>query len=236
MEKKAKLTEQKVDFAHPIGSPHRSACPSASCEANRGASQKRSSGGGSNPAPVAGAGEQRRDSLAAQLRTGNRAAAAELVDIYYRRIYLFMRRLGHSCQVSEDLTQQSFLQAWQHIGRLRDGKALNGWLYRIAGNVSNLYWRKHKAEKLVSTEGIDVPQSSETGSDKIADYEQLGQLKNAVVRLPGKLRQAVVLHYMQHLTIAQAAEAAGVRQGTFKSRLSRALKALRKQVNLKSQI
>jgi len=75
-----------------------------------------------------------------------------------------------------------------------------------------------------------VPHSSETGSDKIADYEQLGQLKNAVVRLPGKLKQAVVLHYMQHLTIAQAAEAAGVRQGTFKSRLSRALKALRKQV------
>jgi len=237
MKKKAKLTEQKVDFAHPIN-------------------RQRDAAGNKEPPPFCFAktkqrGEQRRDSLVAQLRTGSRAAAAELVDIYYRRIYLFMRRLGHSCQVSEDLTQQSFLQAWQHIGRLRDGKALNGWLYRIAGNVSNLYWRKHKAEKLVShrdslrsIEGIDVPHTGEAGSaarrpqaeDKIADYEQLGWLKNAVARLPGKLRQAVVLHYMQHLTIAQAAEAAGVRRGTFKSRLSRALKALRKQVNLKSQI
>ncbi len=205
MEKKAKLTEQKVGFAHPIS---------------------RQRDVDSNKEHL----EQRRDSLAARIRAGNRAAAAELVDIYYQQIYLFMRRLGHNGQVSEDLTQQSFLQVWQHIGRLRDGKALNAWLYRIAANVSKLYWRRHKAGRAVSIEGIDVPQSSEAASDRIGDYEQLGQLKNAVVRLPEKLRQAVVLHYMQRLTIAEAAEVAGIRQGTFKSRLNRALKALRKQV------
>ena len=205
MEKKAKLTEQKADFAHPISK-------------QTGVNGKQEHL------------EKRRDSLAARLRTGNRAAAAELVDIYYQQIYLFMRRLGHKGQVSEDLTQQSFLQAWQHIGQLRDGKALNAWLYRIAGNVSRLYWRKHKAGRSVSIEAIDVPQSSKVESDKIEDYEQLGRLKNAVVRLPAKLRQAVVLHYMQHLTISEAALAAGVTQGTFKSRLGRALKALRKQV------
>ena len=205
MEKKAKLTEQKGGFAHPT---------SRQRDVDRNKEHL----------------EQRRDSLAARIRAGNRAAAAELVDIYYQQIYLFMRRLGHNGQVSEDLTQQSFLQAWQHIGRLRDGKALNAWLYRIAANVSKLYWRRHKAGRVVSIEGIDVPQSSEAASDRIGDYEQFGRLKNAVVRLPEKLRQVVVLHYMQHLTIAQAAEAAGVRQGTFKSRLNRALKALRKQV------
>ena len=174
--------------------------------------------------------EKRRDSLAARLRAGDRLAATELVDIYYEQIYLFMRRFGHSCQVSEDLTQESFLQAWQHIGELRDGKALNSWLYRIAGNVSKLYWRRHKGEDAVSIEGIAVPDGGETECDKVGHYEQLGQLKNAVARLPGKLRQAVILHYMQHLTIAEAAEAIGVREGTFKSRLNRALKALRKQV------
>jgi RNA polymerase sigma-70 factor (ECF subfamily) len=205
MKKKAELTEQKVGFAHPI-------------EVQRDVSNNKEHL------------EQRRDSLAARLKAGNRKAAAELVDIYYQQIFLFMRRLGHSGHVSEDLTQQSFLQAWQHIGQLRDSKALNGWLYRIAGNVSKLHWRKHKADRLVSLEGIDVPQGGETESGKIGDYEQLGRLKNAVVRLPGKLRQVVVLHYMQHLTIAEAAEAAGVRQGTFKSRLNRALNALRKQV------
>lgn len=174
--------------------------------------------------------EQRRNSLAARLRAGNRAAAAELVDIYYKQIYVFFRRLGHSCQASEDLTQESFLAAWQHIGQLRSGKTLNSWMYRIAGNLSRLYWRRHKLGKAVSLEGIDVPDSGEPECDKTGNLEQLGRLKNAIAMLPIKLRQAVVLHYMQHLTIAEAAEAAGVRQGTFKSRLNRALRILRVQI------
>lgn len=172
--------------------------------------------------------QQNRDSLAARLKAGDREAAAELVDLYYQQIYLFMRRLGHSRQVSEDLTQESFLSAWGHIRQLRDGRALNGWLYRIAGNASKLYWRKHAGSKTAGLNGIDVADNSEPATDKAGRYEQLDQLKDAVARLSMKLRQAVVLHYMQHLTIAEAAEAAGVREGTLKSRLSRALKVLRK--------
>ncbi len=173
---------------------------------------------------------QRRDSLVARLRAGDRTAASELVDEYYEQIYLFMRRLGHDRQVSEDLTQESFFSAWHHIGQLRDGKALNSWLYRIAGNVSRLYWRKHKHKEVTGIEGLDVPDSGEGRSDKVAHYEQLEQLKAAVAALPAKLRQTIVLHYMQQLTIAEAADAAGVRQGTFKSRLNRALQALREIV------
>jgi RNA polymerase sigma-70 factor (ECF subfamily) len=174
--------------------------------------------------------ERKRNSLAARLKEGDRSAAAELVDVYYQQIYLYMRRLGHNRQVSEDLTQESFLQAWQHINGLRDGRALNSWLYRIAGNISKRYWRKHRGKDAISIEGIAVADSSEVDVDKMGRYEQIGQLRKAVSRLPVKLRQVIVLHYMQHLSIAEAAEAVGVREGTFKSRLSRALKALRKQI------
>lgn len=207
MAKKAKLTEQKTGFAHQID--------------GQGDADKKDK-----------YLDELRDSLAARLRAGDHAAADEFVDMYNEQIFLFMRRLGHDRQVSEDLTQESFIQAWQHISQLRNGKALNGWLYRIASNVSKLYWRKHKGREMASIEGvgIDVPENSEAGSDIVEHYEQLGRLKNAVAYLPEKLRQAVVLHYMQHLTIAEAAEAAGVREGTFKSRLNRALETLRKQV------
>ena len=174
--------------------------------------------------------QERQVSLAGRLCAGERAAAEELVDIYYERIYLFMRRLGHSCQVSEDLTQESFLAAWQHIGQLRSGKMLNSWLYRIAVNISKKHWRRHSVRRAVSIEGVDVPDNSEAGSDSVEHFEQLGQLKKAVAMLPIKLRQSVVLHYMQHLSIAEAAEAAGVGEGTFRSRLNRALKALRGQI------
>lgn len=207
MAKKAKLIEQKAGFAHPISGP---------IGVNKRVKHLK----------------EHRDSLAARLRAGDRSAAAEFVDMYHEQIYLFMRRLGHNRQVSEDLTQESFLRAWQHISQLRNGKALNSWLYRIASNVSKLYWRRHKGREMTSIEGTgtEVPESSEAGCDIIGRHEQLGRLKKAVAHLPEKLRQAVVLHYMQHMTIAEAAEAAGVREGTFKSRLNRALETLRKMV------
>ncbi len=173
--------------------------------------------------------QQRRDLLAARLRAGDRQAAAELVDLYYQQIYLFMRRLGHSRQVSEDLTQESFLRVWGHLWQLREGRALNSWLYRIAGNVSNLYWRRHRGSEPASLNEINVAADGEPEADKAGRYEQLDLLKDAVARLPMKLRQAVVLHYMQRLTIVEAAEAAGVRESAFKSRLNRALKVLRKR-------
>ena len=203
--KKANLAEQDFDPAHPINKLR---------ELNK---LKKNS-------------EQRQNSLARRLRAGEHAAATGLVDIYYKQIYLFMRRLGHDRQVSEDLTQESFLNAWHHITQLRDGKSLKGWLYRIAGNVSKLYWRKHKGRKTATLEGFDVPESTNAQYDKVERNEQLEQLKNAVTRLPVKLRQTIVLHYIQQLTIAESADAAGVREGTFKSRLNRALNALRKQV------
>ena len=205
MEKNTKSTEQKVGLAHPNGQQDDAAKREERLE-------------------------ERRDSLAVRLRTGDRSAAAELVDMHYEQIYVYMRGLGHDRQVSEDLTQETFLQAWRHIGQLRDGKALKGWLYRIAGNVSRLYWRKRMGKETTNVESIDVPQSRGAERDKVSRNEELGQLKNAVARLPWKFRQAIVLHYMGHLTIAQAAEAAGVRQGTFKSRLNRALNILREQV------
>ena len=205
MEKKAKLAEQKADLTH-LKNKQR----------NIDSDKEYLS--------------QRRDSLAARLRSGNRAAAAELVDEYYQQIYLFMRKLGHDRQVSEDLTQECFFNAWHHIGQLKDGKALNGWIYRIASNVSKLHWRKCKHKEVIGIEGIEMPNSSKDEPEKMEYNEQLEHLKDAVERLPMKLRETIILHYIQQLTIAEATEAVGINQGTFKSRLNRALKTLRKEV------
>ena len=168
-------------------------------------------------------------SLVRRLRAGDRQAAAEIVDLYYRQIYLYMRRLGHSRQVSEDLTQESFLQAWQHIDQLRDDGALSAWLYRIAGNASRLYWRRHRYDKPAAVEHLEITADS-GDAGQMGKFEELERLQKAVAALPPKFREVIVLHYMQHLTISEAAEAVSVRPGTFKSRLNRALKALRRQM------
>lgn len=168
--------------------------------------------------------------LARRLRHGEHTAATEFVDRYYERVYLFMRAVGHDRQMSEDLTQETFLRAWYHIGQLRDGKALNGWLFRIAGNVSRVHRRRFKGKDTVNLDGIEPPAAGVDSLLEAGQQEQLEHLRQAVARLPWKLKQAVVLHYMEQLTIAEAADAAGIRAGTLKSRLNRGLEALRKEV------
>jgi RNA polymerase sigma-70 factor (ECF subfamily) len=180
--------------------------------------------------PAGGTPRTDYDSLAMRLRRGDRTAAEELVDCYYERVFLFMRAVGHDRQISEDLTQETFLRAWYHIGQLRDGKALNGWLFRIAGNVSRLHWRKHRDVDTAGLDGLEPPPGGPEGLAGASGQEDLVRLRKAVARLPGKLRQAVALHYMEQLTISEAADAAGVRQGTLKSRLNRALETLRKHM------
>ncbi|MGE5296782.1 MAG: RNA polymerase sigma factor [Solirubrobacterales bacterium] len=168
--------------------------------------------------------------LAGRLRQGERSAATEFVDRYYERVFLFMRAIGHDRQMSEDLTQETFLRAWHHIGQLRDGKALNGWLFRIAGNVSRLHRRRLKGKGTVNLDEVEPPAGGADSAMKAGQQEQIDQLKQAVARLPWKLRQAVVLHYLEQLTISEAADAAGIQEGTLKSRLNRGLEALRKDV------
>ena len=205
MNQKAKLAEQKADPAYLTGEQRD---PGVSRELLH----------------------QRPVSLPARLRAGDRTAAAELVDKYYEQIYLFLRRLGHDRHAGEDLAQETFFSAWNHIGQLKDDKALNGWLYRIAANVSRLHWRRHKHQETVGVERVDIADSGETGPEAAGRREQLEQIRDAVAGLPAKLRQTIVLHYMQQLTINEAADAAGVRQGTFKSRLNRALRALKESM------
>ncbi|MHC4132129.1 MAG: RNA polymerase sigma factor [Planctomycetota bacterium] len=170
------------------------------------------------------------ESLVTRIRAGNRAAAAELVDLYYMQIYLYMRRFGYSVAVSEDLTQETFLQIWQHIGQLRSSRALNGWIYKIASNVSRLYLRRHKDKQLPSIEEIILPAAEYSEIDIAELNEQLNKLKNAVTELPEKFKEVIILHYLQDLNIDEGAQALGVREGTFKSRLSRALTLLRKRL------
>ena len=205
MQKNSEATEQKAGPAHPSGKE--------AVEAReRGTSMEDDA------------------SLAIRLRRGDHSAAEKLVDRYNERVYLFMRAMGHDRQISEDLTQETFMRAWCHIGQLRDGKALSGWLFRIAGNASRLHRRRGKGKGTTRLESTEAPSDGIDGLQRAGEREQFNYLKRAVERLPWKLRQAVVLHYMEQLTIAEAADAAGIRQGTLKSRLSRGLQALRSEV------
>lgn len=167
-------------------------------------------------------------SLVDGLKLGDRNAAFELVDIYYKRIYMLMRNLGHDRQISEDLTQETFLQAWKSINQLRNPDMLNSWIYRIASNISKVYWRKNKNTESIAPTDFDLSNCFSEASYDPEHIEQLSQLKACINKLPLKFKQSIVLHYLQCLTITEAAAALDIRTGTFKSRLNRALKNLKK--------
>ncbi len=175
--------------------------------------------------------EKNYDSLVARLRSGNRDAAGELVDLYYTQIYLYMRRFGYSSHISEDLTQETFSQIWQHIGQLRSSNALKSWVYRVACNVSSVYLRKNKRKEGVSAEKLLLIADRNAAVDVVEYNEQVNRLRTVIAEMPVKFSQAIILHYMQCLNISEAAKAAGVREGTLKSRLSRGLNILRKQLD-----
>ena len=166
------------------------------------------------------------DSLVQRLRAADRDAAAELVDKYYRQIYVFMLRYGHPPALSEDLTQECFIKAWQNITQLRNGKALKSWLYRIALNVSRQYLRQNKKRFENETQNSEILKQIEANTDDHQAAEQMKILHKAVKDLSEKLKQAIILHYFQQLTIAESAKVAGISKGTLKSRLNRGLKMI----------
>ena len=174
--------------------------------------------------------EKSADSLVIRLQAGDEEAACVLVDKYHRQIYAFLRHLGHSWWVSEELTQRTFVQAWQNISSLKKSRALNTWLYSIARNNSKEYWRKNKKVKELSGDEVYLTVHSRNGQGGSHLNEEFEHLREAVAKMPFKLREAVVLHYIQCLSISEAAAVAGVREGTFKSRLSRAIKRLRNEL------
>jgi RNA polymerase sigma-70 factor (ECF subfamily) len=169
--------------------------------------------------------------LVLRLKDGDTTAAKELVDTYQALIYAFMRRLGHDRQLSEDLTQETFLRAWFHIGQLNNCSSLNGWIYRIAINVSRLHKRRFRNGNGTSNEPPVFEEACLSADENIVQREQLERLVHIVHGLPTKLREPIILHYMQQLTISEASTALGIRQSAFKSRLNRALNLLRRELS-----
>ena len=184
---------------------------------------------------LTGVNLNQQDSLVALvqgLKQGEPHAAEILVDRFYRQIYLYLRELGLNKHLSEDLTQETFLRAWNSISQLHDEYAVSAWLYRIASNTAREHWRREKTRHRLDQQELGLSQAMlRDGQGNQSDLkDQFEMLWEAINALNWKQRQAVVLHYLQEFTIAEAAEIADVREGTLKSRLSRALNSLRRRL------
>src|SRR5262249_40714408 len=74
------------------------------------------------------------DAWIEQARAGDRAAFTALVDVYWGRIFRWLRGMTRCSHLAEDLTQDVFLKAWTALASFEPGTSFRAWLFRIAAN------------------------------------------------------------------------------------------------------
>lgn len=161
----------------------------------------------------------------------DRQAFATLYRLHHRGVATHIYRRVGDLHVAEDLVSEVFLIALRTLPRYRcRGVPLRFWLLRIATNAVNRWARRRRrgaiaALKADRREGAGTASASDTGG---VDVERA---QVALLALPPKLQAALSLHYIEGLAIREVAAVLGCREGTVKSRLSRAREALRERLN-----
>jgi RNA polymerase sigma-70 factor, ECF subfamily len=172
--------------------------------------------------------------LAARLAAGDHVALAEVFDRLAPAVYSgALRVLGHHA-AAQDVVQDVFVELWSHPGRYDPAAgSLRGYLTMQA---------RHRAVDLVRSElrrAARQERSSrlEPGQPDPSPYEQMmaseaaAAVRAAVEMLPASQRRIVELAYFRGLTCREAAKAAGIPEGTAKSRLRLALAKLETMVD-----
>jgi RNA polymerase sigma-70 factor (ECF subfamily) len=137
---------------------------------------------------------------------------------------LALRFLGDR-GLAEDVAQEAFVRLSENLGRVRSEAHLAPWLRRVAARLCIDEMRKHR-KRFVALESIPEPASGAAP----ADFLELERIRALVAELPAKARMALLLRFQEDMEPAEMAQTLGVPLHTVKSRLKRALAALREKM------
>jgi RNA polymerase sigma-70 factor (ECF subfamily) len=149
---------------------------------------------------------------------------AHLRDVYSYAYY----RVGHH-QDAEDLTEQTFLQAYRHFERaLResDGRPLRPWLIRIAHNLAANHYRdrsRRPQSPLDDQTPVAAPHSTE---DLVSGRDELARVLDGVAELPDDRREALIMRFALGMDNREIARALGRSDGATKVLIHRAIRQL----------
>jgi len=180
-----------------------------------------------------------------RLKRGDAAAFETLVNERSGEIYGLLYRLTENAEEARDLTQETFLRAFQSIVHFRGESDLRTWIYRIAINQARNRWRWWRRRRRDATVSIDAPEfgggrlgliatlKSNTIKDPEQDTlanERERALKKALSSLRRVYREAVVLRDIEGFAYEEIAATLGISVGTVKSRLARGRQELRRKL------
>jgi RNA polymerase sigma-70 factor (ECF subfamily) len=127
---------------------------------------------------------------------------------------------------AEEMAQEAFLRAWRNLAQFRGESAFSTWLFSLAANLYRTELRRVPATPLSLDEIAEPPDPRLSGSP-IEDASRDEALRRAVLALPPKYRDAILLFYFHEQDVPAAARTLRIPEGTVKARLFRARELLR---------
>ena len=179
-----------------------------------------------------------------RLRRGDAAAFEQLVNERSGEIYGLLYRLTENSEEARDLTQETFLRAFQSIGHFRGDADLKTWIYRIAINQARnrwRWWRRRRRDSTVSIDSTDVDgrptlvttlkaNGSSDPEQATLAHERERALRTALGSVRRIYREAVVLRDIEDFSYEDIAATLEISIGTVKSRLARGRQELRRKL------
>jgi RNA polymerase sigma factor (sigma-70 family) len=166
-------------------------------------------------------------------------AFAELYDNYYPKIFGYILRRTANLEAAQDLTSETFFKALQKLWQFRwRNISFSAWLYKIATNEINQYFRKAEYKKSISLEELREqgfepisPQNPESelieAQEKLEQHREFLAVQDKIVRLPAKYQEVIALRFFEQKQINEISEILGKKEGTVKALLHRAVEKLR---------
>jgi RNA polymerase sigma-70 factor (ECF subfamily) len=169
--------------------------------------------------------------LVEKARCGDRAAANKLIELFYERIYAFLRRLAANDADAADLTQRTFGRVWQALPSFAGRSSVASWMHSIAYRIYVDWRRADRHTEPRSHEWWEARPAPEATPDEIVARADLAAaVYGSVDELEPDLRHTVQLHYYQDLTLQETADVMGVATSTVKYRIRQALAELQKRM------
>ncbi len=167
---------------------------------------------------------------------------AILFDLHYKKIFGYIFRRLADYDSSRDIAAETFLKAFLKIHSFQwTGISIASWLYRIASNEVNQYYRKKKyspqsLNELIETHYVDFANHQTWEEEKQAlekelkEHRDFLQIQQELKKLDTKYQEVIALRYFENKSIREISEITGKNEGTIKSLLSRGIDQLRKTI------
>ena len=169
-----------------------------------------------------------------RILTGDENAFTALMKKYEKQIHAFVWKRVRDYHIAEEITQDTFLRAYEKLGTLRNPNRFSSWLYMIATRRF-LTWLGEKRIPMQSLEAMSeaevealfYAQYMAEQTEKLATEKQREIVEYLLRKLPERERTAVVLHYLSEMTCEEIGDFLEVSPNTVKSQLHRARKRLK---------